>query len=215
MPGWIRVDVNQDGIIDQLDIEKIKSHLGESSASGIPVSISSGSLPSGRVGVAYNAILVAAGGSGQYSWFRLAGSLPTGLSLSNYGVISGTPAAPGNYTFIVEAIDAEDSRNYDTRTYTLVIGTNNTVTISLSPDVSTVSAGGTFEVNLLIDAGDTVTAGIDFNISFDPAQLEYGVGKKAVFIKIGLKATIALHWCFPSRLSTTQPVKCLLLQYLF
>jgi len=50
----------------------------------------------------YSQTLAATGGDGTYSgWSVSSGSLPTGLSLSAAGVISGTPTAAGVYTFTV------------------------------------------------------------------------------------------------------------------
>lgn len=49
-----------------------------------------------------------AGGTAPYSWSLSSGALPSGLSLSAAGVISGTPGAsalPGNYTFTLRAAD--------------------------------------------------------------------------------------------------------------
>jgi hypothetical protein len=50
-------------------------------------------LPSGSIGIAYSTTLTASGGEPPYAWSLAAGSsaLPTGLSLSKAGVISGTP----------------------------------------------------------------------------------------------------------------------------
>jgi hypothetical protein len=49
------------------------------------------SLPSGVAGSAYSTQLLAAGGTGNYKWTSVGSALPAGLSLSNKGVISGTP----------------------------------------------------------------------------------------------------------------------------
>lgn len=67
-------------------------------------SITTGSLANGSVGTAYSATLQASGGAGALTWSLASGSvLPTGLSLSSAGAISGTPTATGttNVTFKV------------------------------------------------------------------------------------------------------------------
>ena len=46
----------------------------------------------------YNAVLVAGGGSGSYVWSVIP-SLPTGLTLTSLGVISGTPATEGSSSY--------------------------------------------------------------------------------------------------------------------
>ena len=50
-------------------------------------------LPKALVGTPYSFTMVGSGGSGNYSWFS--SSLPSGLSISSSGVISGTPTAAG------------------------------------------------------------------------------------------------------------------------
>ena len=70
-----------------------------------PLSVSTTSLPSGTVGQAYSATLAASGGTAPYSWSLSGGSLPTGLSLSTNGVISGTPTVAGTSNFTVKVTD--------------------------------------------------------------------------------------------------------------
>ena len=55
--------------------------------------ITSASLPSGQVGVAYAATLAASGGTVPYQWTLAGGTLPAGLALNGAtGAISGTPS---------------------------------------------------------------------------------------------------------------------------
>jgi hypothetical protein len=57
-----------------------------------PVTITNSSLPSGTVGQAYSGQLAASGGTSSYNFSVNSGSsLPTGLSLSASGAITGTP----------------------------------------------------------------------------------------------------------------------------
>jgi hypothetical protein len=75
-----------------------------------PLTISTRSLPNGRVQVAYTASLQASGGTPPYSWSLAAGSLPAGLSLDpGSGAISGTPAAAGPGSFTVRVTDSTAS----------------------------------------------------------------------------------------------------------
>jgi hypothetical protein len=62
--------------------------------------ITTASLPKATVGSAFTTTL-AASGAGGLTWALSSGSLPAGLTLSSNGVLSGTPAGPGNYTFTV------------------------------------------------------------------------------------------------------------------
>ncbi len=71
-----------------------------------PVTVAGTTLPSGAVSRSYSATLSASGGTGTYTWRLASGSLPTGLTLSTSGSITGTPTAGGLFTFIVSATDS-------------------------------------------------------------------------------------------------------------
>ncbi len=68
--------------------------------------ITTASLPAGTVGTAYSKTLAASGGSPAYTWTVITGTLPTGLTLSTAGVLSGTPTANGTFNFTVQVQDA-------------------------------------------------------------------------------------------------------------
>ena len=60
-----------------------------------PPSITTNSLPAWTGRAVYSQTLGATGGTPPYTWAITAGALPTGLSLSSSGVISGTPTTAG------------------------------------------------------------------------------------------------------------------------
>ena len=61
----------------------------------------------GDVGAFYDLTFAATGGSGTPTWSIVGGSLPEGLSLSAAdGIVYGTPARAGTFTFTFQAIDA-------------------------------------------------------------------------------------------------------------
>lgn len=73
-----------------------------------PVTITTGLIPAATKGVAFGLQLTAMGGKPPYTWAVTAGALPGGLSLvSSTGVISGAPAAIGDFGFTVTATDGE------------------------------------------------------------------------------------------------------------
>lgn len=74
-----------------------------------PLSISSAALPSGPVNMQYSAALSASGGLAPYTWSVSSGAPPAGLSLSTSGTVSGTPTAPGAYSFGVMVTDTAGS----------------------------------------------------------------------------------------------------------
>jgi hypothetical protein len=77
------------------------------------------SLPSGTAGVSYAAVVSAYGGTSPYSWNISSGSLPAGLTMSQAGVISGTPTATGSFPFTAVVTDALGQMA--TREYTIQI----------------------------------------------------------------------------------------------
>jgi uncharacterized protein (TIGR03437 family) len=72
-----------------------------------PLTLATPSLPNGTTNVAYSASLSASasGGNPPYAWAIEAGTLPTGLSLSSTGIISGTPTSFNTSSFTVQATD--------------------------------------------------------------------------------------------------------------
>jgi len=57
-------------------------------------------------GIAYSNQYTASGGLAPYVFVISAGTLPTGLSMSAAGLLSGTPTVNGTYNFTVKATDA-------------------------------------------------------------------------------------------------------------
>jgi hypothetical protein len=62
--------------------------------------------------------LAAVGGT-SLTWSKLSGDLPTGLSLSSAGAITGTPTAAGTFTFGAKALDTSGA--YGTQSYSITI----------------------------------------------------------------------------------------------
>lgn len=90
--------------------------------------ITPATLSNGTVGSAYSAPLTATGGSAPYVWSVLSGALPSGLSLSSNGIISGTPTQATTASFTIEARDAFNCAV--TSLYTLAV---NCPSISITP----------------------------------------------------------------------------------
>jgi subtilisin family serine protease len=72
-----------------------------------PLSVATTALPSGTVGAPYSQPLVAAGGSGAYTWSLAGGALPAGLGLSANGLVSGTATTKTTATFTVQVNDTD------------------------------------------------------------------------------------------------------------
>jgi uncharacterized protein (TIGR03790 family) len=71
--------------------------------------ITSASVSNGMFGTPYLYVLTALGGAPPYSWTVSAGTLPPGLSLSNQGILSGTPSALGQSNFTVQGTDSANA----------------------------------------------------------------------------------------------------------
>jgi hypothetical protein len=91
------------------------------------VSITTGSLPSGQVSVAYNSTLQATGGTAPYAWsipstcVAPSCGLPAGLALSAGGTISGTPTAEGIYSLTVTVTDSSATPQTASNAYAVTI----------------------------------------------------------------------------------------------
>ena len=86
---------------------------GGSGTSYIPVAASSGTvavknsaLPTGTRGTPYTMFLGASGGTPPYKWSIVTGNLPSGLTLSLDGIISGTPNVLGSFTVVFKIADS-------------------------------------------------------------------------------------------------------------
>jgi len=72
--------------------------------------ISPTTLPSGALNMAYaSQTITASGGAAPYSFSISTGTVPTGLSFSSAGILSGTPINAGTYNFTVTATDSNNA----------------------------------------------------------------------------------------------------------
>ncbi len=69
------------------------------------VTISTSTLPAAIQGAPYSQALASASGASPYSYSLVSGALPTGLTLSTAGVISGTSTTTGTVSFTVQSSD--------------------------------------------------------------------------------------------------------------
>ena len=86
------------------------------------LAVTTTSLTDGSINVPYTASLTASGGVPPYTWSITSGSLPTGLSLSASGFISGTPTTQQISTFTVQVSDSQSPASTATATLSLTIG---------------------------------------------------------------------------------------------
>jgi hypothetical protein len=80
-------------------------------------------MPTASAGRAYSQPLPVAGGTLPYNVTQTGGTLPPGLALSSNGLLSGTPAAAGVFTFTVSVTDSSATPQTATQTLTIAINT--------------------------------------------------------------------------------------------
>jgi hypothetical protein len=80
-------------------------------------------LAPGTINEPYSDPVRASNGVTPYHFAVTHGSLPVGLTMSDAGVISGTPLVPGTSTFDVTGTDSSSPVCTDTETLTLKVGT--------------------------------------------------------------------------------------------
>ncbi len=90
------------------------------------ISLSSTSpLPQGTINQPYNFQFLASGGAVPNTWGVIGGTLPTGLSLSSSGRLSGTPLQTGNFNISVQVGDScRPQSQSDQKNFTLAIAAN-------------------------------------------------------------------------------------------
>ena len=129
-------------------------------------------LTGGTVGTAYSRTITANGGTGPYTYAVNVGTLPSGLSLSSGGVISGTPTAAGSFSFTVLATDTSTGCT-GRQSYTLTVVCP---TITLSPDGA----------NPTVLTGGTVGTAYNQTITASPAAAGYTYAKTSGTLPTGL-----------------------------
>jgi hypothetical protein len=110
-----------------------------------------GALPAAVVGTSYTATLTAAGGKPPLTWVLAPGSvLPTGLTLSTGGVISGTPTGSGNFNFSVNVSDSTaGTPQTATQTFQITVNARSTAT-SVAFGANPISYGGSTSATVTV-----------------------------------------------------------------
>ena len=80
---------------------------------GLTLAMTPGSLPTGRIGVAYpSTTFAASGGVAPYIITRTGGGTPAGMTLTSDSVLSGTPTIGGHFSFDFTVTDAIGDRGF-------------------------------------------------------------------------------------------------------
>jgi len=138
-----------------------------------PVSLAATVLPQATSGSNYSTGLVATGGTAPLTFAVVSGSLPSGLTLSAGGLLSGVPAAvtqPTNFQFQVTAIDNVGSS--DTKTFQVTV-VPQALTISTST-LASGTAGAAYSITFGASGGEppytwSVNGVLPTGLHLDPA----------------------------------------------
>lgn len=85
----------------------------------VAISLTAPPLPNAVKGIFYDTTITASGGSSPYSFSVTSGSLPSGITLSPDGTLSGTATVEGSFPFTITATDAGGC--FGNQAYTLVV----------------------------------------------------------------------------------------------
>ncbi len=119
-----------------------------------PITITTSSLPPGIINRAYSSPLSSQGGATTpLAWSLVSGTLPSGISLTTLGVLTGTPTVAGQFPVTVRATDGVNpvTKSLTINVYPpLIINTDSLppATVGQSYSASVVAAGGSGSATL-------------------------------------------------------------------
>lgn len=119
-----------------------------------PLAITTTTLPNATSGSAYQQTLALTSGLSPFTWSVIGGSLPSGLSLSTSGTISGTPTLPGTYNFAVQVSDGESPVAAANAALTLTV-VSSAPSIQATPSSFAMKAGSTGTTTLTVSGFST------------------------------------------------------------
>ena len=149
-------------------------------------------LPAAAIASVYNAQLAAAtGGTPGYTYSVTSGStLPNGLSLSASGLLSGTPAAVGSYTFSLTVTDSKGCSA--AANFSLNVGTG-TTSMTLPPASLPNGQVGTPYPAQTLPAPVGGTAPYTYTATGLPAGLQFDPSTRTITGAPGLGGTFTVH----------------------
>jgi hypothetical protein len=157
------------------------------------ITLSPSTLPGGTVDIPYSETITASGGTTPYI-FTSTGTLPSGLTLSSGGVLSGTPTEIGSFTFTVIATDANGCTG--SQGYTVAVGSagrlqfsDPTYSINESGPTATITVTRTIGTNGTVSvkftAGNgTATVGSDYAMTTGTLTFDSGETSKSFTVPI-------------------------------
>ncbi|MBZ5535450.1 MAG: putative Ig domain-containing protein [Acidobacteriia bacterium] len=207
-------------IIDNIVMKSVVSAAGTCSA----ITLSPGTLPSGVQGVVYPSTSLTATGGTNPNTFSELGSLPTGLTLSSSGLLSGTPTAEGSFPITITSSDVNGCTG--SQLYTVAISATATMS-SPAPGATLTSSSVTFtwspgtgvsqyylQVGKTLGGQEIFSAGLGANLS--TLVLDIPSNGSTVFVRLWSNiggpwffndyTYLACSGCTPTKAALTAPV---------
>jgi hypothetical protein len=116
-----------------------------------PITTSSSAFPSVIMGGSYSQTLSASGGTAPYTWSLTSGTLPSGISLSPSGAITGAASVSGSSTFTATVSDSSSPVQYASISKTIVV-TPTPLTVT-APSIPNTRVGGTVSQSFAVTGG--------------------------------------------------------------
>ena len=128
-----------------------------------PGEFTNGSFPMGHVGTPYSAQLTAEGGSGNYTWEVIVGSLASGLSLnSSTGLVSGTPTNTATGSITIKCTDADNTDFSDNVQLNFVVYADSWVPSIVTTTVDNAVVDQSYDFDLVVNSESS--ASIDWTV---------------------------------------------------
>lgn len=133
-------------------------------AGNSPLQLTTTYLPVGSINGNYNASLTATGGAPPYSWSKMAGQLPPGVTLSAAtGTIAGTPSQAGTFSFTAQVTDSKAANASGGLSLNVSTAAAPTITM-VSPNTGATAGGTSVSIS-----GSSFQPGATVNFGSAPA----------------------------------------------
>lgn len=144
-----------------------------------PGEFTNGSFPMEHVGTPYIAQLAAEGGSGNYTWEVLIGSLASGLSLnSSTGLVSGTPTNTLLGSITIKCTDADNTEFSDNVNLTFVVYADSWVPSIMTTTADNAVVDKSYSFDLVANSG--LSESIDRTVESGSLPTGLSLGKNGM-----------------------------------